>query len=262
MERSVPSHEGQPLLGKVVMITGGGNNAGEVYALAAARAGAAVAVLDVDERGAGRVAAQIGDQGGSAIALGVDITDPEAVTGAVDVTLHELGALDSLINNAALYAGISWTHLDDLDLDEWDRVMSVNVKGTFICSRAAAAAMRARSGGTIVNISSTSALSGPTHLAHYAASKAAVLSLTRSLARAYGPAGVRVNALAPGLIWDKPSLDSIDGTEIGESAVRQQILGRRFVPEDFVGTLIYLATDLSAPLTGQTIVADGGRVLT
>jgi NAD(P)-dependent dehydrogenase (short-subunit alcohol dehydrogenase family) len=245
-----------------VIVTGGGRNLGREYCLALAKEGASIAVLDRDGAGAASVAAEVRALGGVALDLECDVTDDAAVRAAVAHTVEVLGGVDVLVNNAAVYDGLRPAGPAEVDLDEWDLVMSVNVKGVFICARAAAEAMQeAGTGGSIINISSGTALSGPAFLIHYAASKGAVLTLTKSLARAYGASNIRVNSLAPGVVWDQPSLDLVGSEEETQGIVNTQIFQRRAEPEDLVGTVVFLASDMSAWITGQTIAVNGGNNL-
>jgi len=246
---------------KRIVVTGAGSNIGEVYATRLAAEGARVAVVDIDGAGAERVAKEIAAAGGEALWFRADITDPGAVEATVASVVAEWGGIDVLVNNAAIYAGLDWVPPHMIDLDEWDRVMSVNVKGPFVVARAVAPVMIDQGGGSIVNISSTTALFGPPFLVHYAASKGAVLTLTRSLARCYGDAGVRVNAIAPGLVWDKASTDAFGSEAVGDTFVQNQALKRRQMPDDLVGTVLYLASDQSRATTGQTIVVDCGLMM-
>jgi NAD(P)-dependent dehydrogenase (short-subunit alcohol dehydrogenase family) len=244
--------------GKRAIVTGGGRNIGAEYCKALAREGAHVVVADIDEEGANLVAKEVREAGGSATALRVDITDPESVNAMVAQTVEELGGIDILVNNAALYGGLKFDPPDSTDLDEWDRVMKINVKGTFIVARAVGQQMVSQGSGSIVNIASTTAHMGPPFLIHYAASKGAILTLTRSLARAYGEDGIRVNAIAPGLIWDKATTDMLPDELLGDIFVEQQVIKRRQSPEDLLGPLLFFASDLSQFVTGQTLVVDGG----
>ena len=244
--------------GKRVIVTGGGRNIGAEYCNALAKEGATVVVADIDGESANVVAKELQEAGAKALAVQVDITDDDSVKAMVRQTLDELGGIDVLVNNAAIYAGLKFDPPDSTDLDEWDRVMKVNVKGTFLVSRAVGEHMAAQGTGSIVNIASTTAHMGPPFLVHYSASKGAVLTLTRSLARAYGESGVRVNCIAPGLIWDKATTDMLPDEVLGDIFVEQQVFKRRQEPQDLCGPVLFLASDLSQFVTGQTLVVDGG----
>jgi NAD(P)-dependent dehydrogenase (short-subunit alcohol dehydrogenase family) len=244
--------------GKRVIVTGGGRNIGAEYCKALAGQGASVVVADIDGESANVVAKELQETGAKATAVRVDITDDESVQSLLSQTLDEFGGVDVLVNNAAIYAGLKFDPPDSTDLAEWDRVMNVNVKGTFLVSRAVGEHMAQQGSGSIINIASTTAHMGPPFLIHYSASKGAVLTLTRSLARAYGENGVRVNCVAPGLIWDKATTDMLPDELLGDIFVEQQVFKRRQEPGDLCGPVIFLASDLSQFVTGQTLVVDGG----
>jgi NAD(P)-dependent dehydrogenase (short-subunit alcohol dehydrogenase family) len=183
----------------------------------------------------------------------VDVTDPRSLTEAVR---DELGALDALVNNAAVVA-LERRPFWDISEEEWDRVMSVNVKGVWLTTRAVLPLLREAGGGAIVNVASEVAFSGSTGLAHYVASKGAVVSLTRALARELAPDGIRVNAIAPGYI---PTEGAASMAPDGYDATRTP-LGRVAEPDDLLGTVAFLASDDSSFITGQTLLVNGGRLM-
>ena len=171
-------------------------------------------------------------------------------------SLQAYGRIDILVNNAGLYSALKKKNFMEIDGAEWDRVMAVNAKGTWLMTRAAIGAMT--DGGSIVNLASETAFSGSHHMTHYVASKAAVIGLTRALARELGPAGIRVNAIAPGYT------DTEGGRGIGDPDtydVSPTPLGRVAQPQDMVGTLLYLLDPGSAFVTGQVVLVNGGRVM-
>lgn len=175
-----------------------------------------------------------------------DVSDPEAV----EHLFAEAGRIDGLVNNAALLVGRR--AMEDIDLDEWDRMFAVNVRGSFLCARAAAAAM-ADAGGSIVNVSSETAANGSHGFIHYVASKGAVVSMTRALANELGPRQIRVNCVAPGFT-------PTEGSQVlGEYDPTRTPLGRVMDPDDLLGTFCYLLSDDSAFVSGQTILVNGGR---
>jgi NAD(P)-dependent dehydrogenase (short-subunit alcohol dehydrogenase family) len=183
----------------------------------------------------------------------VDVTSPEGLAEAIT---EELGGLDALVNNAAV-VDLPRRPFSEIPEEEWDRVMSVNVKGTWLVTRAVVPLLREAGGGSIVNIASEVAFSGSTGLAHYVASKGAVVSLTRVLARELGPDNIRVNAIAPGYI---PTEASSVMAPDGYDATRTP-LGRVGTPQDLLGTLEFLVSDASAFVTGQTLLVNGGRLM-
>jgi len=186
---------------------------------------------------------------------GCDVTNEDDCQAAVAEAVRRFGGLDGLVNNAGI-VDVTRAGCREIPSAEWDRVMAVNAKGTWLMTRAALAAMPA--GGSIVNLASETAFSGSHGMSHYVASKAAVIGLTRALARELGPAGIRVNAIAPGYT------DTEGGRGIGDPAtydVRSTPLGRVAQPSDMVGTLLYLLSEGSAFVTGQILLVNGGRVL-
>jgi NAD(P)-dependent dehydrogenase (short-subunit alcohol dehydrogenase family) len=213
-------------------------------------------------RGLGRAFADALRERGDDV-LGVDITDGAAcdVTNEADCeaavarAVRELGGLDALVNNAGIVA-VTRGPCREIPSDEWDRVMAVNAKGAWLMTRAAIPALSR--GGAIVNLASETAYSGSHGMSHYVASKAAVIGLTRALARELGPAGIRVNAIAPGYT------DTEGGRAIGDPDaydVSPTPLGRVAQPGDMVGTLLYLLDPASAFVTGQVVLVNGGRVM-
>jgi 3-oxoacyl-[acyl-carrier protein] reductase len=243
------------LAGKVALVTGGGTGIGRATALALADEGAAVAVNYSRSRGdAEETAAAIAARGGRAITVACDVSDERAVSAMVSGVVADLGRLDVLVNNAGTTRFIDHRDLDALTAEVWDRILAVNVKGTFYCVRAAARAMT--NGGRIINIGSVAGVRGNGSSIAYAASKAAIHTMTLSLARALAPA-ITVNAIAPGLIETR-----WHGGHEAENAARAarfpvKRIGR---PEDIAHMAAALATADNF-LTGQIIVVDGGAGL-
>jgi len=242
------------LAGKRVAVTGAARGLGRAFVLHLAGAGARVLAADVLARELEQTCALAREAGGEAHALELDVTSPSALETARDV----LGGLDALVNNAAVVEGLTRRPFDEIPEDEWDRVLAVNAKGVWLCTRAAAPLLREAGGGSIVNIASEVAFSGSPGLVHYVASKAAVVGLTRVLARELGPSRIRVNALAPGFIPTDASLSVTDGAAYDTTATP---LGRVGEPDDLLGALSFLISDESAFITGQTLLVDGGRIL-
>jgi NAD(P)-dependent dehydrogenase (short-subunit alcohol dehydrogenase family) len=181
--------------------------------------------------------------------VSVDVSDEESVRAMAAVA----GPIDVLVNNAAIYAGLTRAPFDQLDAGEWDRVMAVNLKGPWLCAKHC----ELRDGGAIVNVTSATVFSGSPRWAHYVASKAGLIGLTRTLARELGDRGIRVNALAPGFTLTDASRELIDDAET--YGVARGALKRGAQPTDIVGAALFLASDHSAFITGQTLVVDGGR---
>jgi NAD(P)-dependent dehydrogenase (short-subunit alcohol dehydrogenase family) len=188
----------------------------------------------------------------------IDVSDPEQARGLAAAAGDLLGGLDALVNNAAVVEGLTRRPFDEIDDRDWDRVLEVNVKGTWLCAKATVPLMRAAGGGSIVNMASEVAFSGSPGLAHYVTSKAAVIGLTHVLARELGPSQIRVNALAPGFI---PTEGSQTMTAAAEYDVGPTPLGRLGTPADLLGAVAFLVSDESAFITGQTVLVDGGRLL-
>lgn len=250
------------LSGTVVIVTGGAHGVGAYYCRGFASSGAQVVVADLDGEGAERVTDEIRSSGGSALACAVDVSDIESVQRMVDAAKGAFGRVDVLLNNAAVFATVPMSRgrHDEIDEAEWDRLMAVNVKGVWNCCRAVIPLMAANGKGSIINISSAVALFGPPGRVHYVASKGAVLAMTKTLAREVGPKGIRVNSLLPGstLSEENPTPEIL--------AFRQRAVGERAIPrvqtpEDLIGPALFLASDLSAFMTGQALIVDGGREL-
>jgi len=248
------------LTGKVVVITGGGKGIGKVYAREFARAGARVVAADIDGDAATAVAADIGRDGGDALGIATDITDPGAVEALARAALERFGGVDVLINNASLMSALARRSWLEIPVDEWDRVMAVNLRGMFLCCRAFVPTMRQNGYGKIVNISSSRVWEGTPNRLHYTTSKAGVIGFTRALAREVGAWGITVNAVTPG--------NTQSDTQVGTSSpdylkgrIEGRAIARAQVPEDLVGTVMFLASPASDFMTGQTINVDGGRMM-
>jgi NAD(P)-dependent dehydrogenase (short-subunit alcohol dehydrogenase family) len=244
------------LAGRAVVVTGAAGGLGRAFAAAFADAGAHVVAADLDVDGARRTAAAIADAGGEAIAVQVDVASEESAGAMVEAAVAAFGRLDVLVNNAAVYAGLRRRPFWELDAAEWDRVMAVNLKGPWLCAKACVAHLR-EGQGAIVNVSSASVLSGSPLFAHYVASKGGLIALTRAMARELGDVGVRVNAVAPGFTLTEASRALVADAE--SYGVARGAIKRGAQPRDIVGAVLFLASDDSAFVTGQTIVVDGGR---
>lgn len=243
------------LAGQVVLVTGGGRGIGAAIARACARAGADVAIgyLDSDE-GAEAVVASITALGRRARAFPADVTDPGAVAGMVAGVLDHFGRLDSLVNNAGIMPEGS---VVDLSLEEWRRVIDVDLTGAFICSQAVLPGMLARGSGNIVMISSRLGQIGFAGLSHYAAAKAGLLALTKSMAKELGPAGIRVNAVAPGVTVTDMTTDIVEG-EVGRKRLAELPAGRFATADEVAASVVFLISDAAALFHGQTLCPNGG----
>lgn len=243
--------------GKVVLITGAAGGLGREFALAFAKAGASVAVADVNEAGALETAQIVEDAGGRSLGLQVDVSSEESTLAMAERAKAEFGGLDVLINNASLYAGLERKPFDQIDPAVWDRVMNVNLKGPWLCTRACAPLLRARGAGHIVNIASATVMSGSPLWAHYVASKGGVIALTRVLAKELGAHNITVNAIAPGFTLTEASLGLMENA--ASYGVDRGSIKRAQQPDDVVGAALFLASDAAAFITGQTLIVDGGR---
>jgi len=246
------------LEGKVAVITGGAAGIGFAYAKRFLAEGARVVVADIADP---RPAVDKLDTGGRALAVSTDVSDAASVRAMVAATLARFGRIDVLVNNAAVFATLKPQRFDEIPEAEWDRVLAVNVKGVWNCARAVAPAMRAQGGGRIVNVASAIVAKGTALLLHYVTSKGAVVAMTRALARELGPDRITVNAVAPGLILSDTVQANPDLTGFQGAAIMQaRSLKREAFPDDVEGTVVFLASDDSAFMSGQTLIVDGGSV--
>jgi len=246
------------LKGKVALVTGAARGLGRAYAEALAAAGAAVVAGDV--RDCADTVSAVAAAGGRGLAVALDVTDAAACASAVRAGVEAFGRLDVLVNNAALYGGLKGGRFDRLDEAQWDRVMQVNVKGVWHCCKAAVPAMREAGGGSIINVASLAPVYGLPFALDYSASKGAVIGMTRSLARELGRDWIRVNAVAPSAVMTEGTREYF-GEALEKSAqaiAAGQTLKRNLETGDLVGTVLYLASDASRFVTGQTLMVDGG----
>lgn len=240
---------------RTVIVTGAAGGLGRAFAEAFARRGDLVVLADIDEAGATRAADDLVAAGLRAVGAGVDVTDASSARALAETALAAGGGIDVVVNNAAVYAGITRSPFEEIDEGEWDRVMAVNLKGPWQVARACSPHLR--DGGRIVNVSSATVFSGSAHWAHYVASKAGVIGLTRVMAKELGGRGVTVNAVAPGFTLTEASHSLIEDAEsygVDRGAVRRPI-----APDDIVGAVLFLAGPDAGFVTGQTLVVDGGR---
>jgi len=241
------------LAGKVAVVTGGGKGIGRAYSLGLAREGARVVIADIDEGAARSTGEDVVKGGGEALPLLTDVASEQSILQMVDRTIERFGRVDVLINNAGLHADLPSRPLEEVTIEEWDRVLNVNLRSAFLCTKACVPHMKRQGGGSIINISSVSAFIGGSR-PHYGASKAGMIGLTRSLAGVIGADNIRINAVAPGATASYP-----DGGGTSSQLIATRALKRAQVPEDLVGVIVFLASDESAFVTGQTVVVDGGQ---
>jgi 3-oxoacyl-[acyl-carrier protein] reductase len=243
---------------RVVIVTGGGVGIGKAYSNAVAKEGARVVVADIQEAEAKKVAADIKQTGGEAMAVAVDVTSPQKTQAMAEATLKQYGRIDVLVNNAGLYSALKKKIFMEIDPEEWDRVMAVNLKGLFLCVKAVYPAMKQQGKGKIINISSGTALSGSPFFLHYVSSKAGVLGFTRALAREVGGDNICVNSIMPGLTISGSNQEGVMTPEQLADRRKKRCIQRDQYPQDLVGTVIFLASDDSDFMTGQAIGVDGG----
>lgn len=246
------------LKGKVSIVTGGGQGIGAGFADMLATHGSQVVVADLNVDSAHATAEHLRGLGHDVVATGVDVADEGSVHAMLATAVAAFGRVDVLLNNAAVFSTLSMKPYDEIPVAEWRRVIDVNLTGVFICCQVVGRRLQEQgTGGSIINVSSSTVLSGRPFYLHYVASKAGVVGLTRSLARELGEARVTVNALMPGSVDTGVPRDSV---KPGEAAgiIDSQAIKRRLVTGDIIGAAVFLASDMARMVTGQSIVVDGG----
>ena len=244
--------------GKVAIVTGAARGLGRAYAVHLAKHGAQVVAGDI--RDCEETVSQITQIGGDAIGIKLDVGETSSCEAMADAALDRFGRIDALINNAALYGGLESAKANEIDEEEWQRVMNVNITGVWRCAKVVVEPMKEIGGGSIVNIASLAAMYGMVHGAHYATSKAAVVGLSRTLARELGKYWIRVNSVAPTAVMTEGTSEFMgDRLERAKDAIASgQSLRRNLETDDLVGTVLFLAGDASKFVSGQTIMVDGG----
>lgn len=236
----------------LALVTGAGRGLGRAIAEALHESGYKVAVTDVDEGAAVSVAQSLSADGSTARAYRLDVSSAQQVADVFASVSHDLGKPDALVNNAGVYPNHS---ILDMPEGAWDRVIDINLKGPFLCSQAFGRMRLAPSGGAIVNVASTAAFSARVGAAHYSASKAGLVMLTKSLAQEFGPYGIRVNAVAPGLVEVEEGHVSTEYKEMFLKMIPRGRIGR---PQDVAATVRFLLTDAADYINGECITVDGG----
>ena len=250
------------LEGKVAIITGAGRGLGRAFALRYAEEGAKIFIPDISLERAESVVNEIKAKGGEAAAIETDISDENATKKMAEKVTQQYGKVDILVNNAAIWYGLNITPWDAWTVEEWDRIFSVNVRGTWLCCKAIAPLMIKEAKGKIINIASNVAQVPAAQLfLPYSCSKGAIYTLTHALARALGPSGINVNAIAPGYTASEASLAQTDSDKIFEIATSEQSIQKRLQPTDLIGTAVFLASADSDLISGQVIYIDGGTVM-
>ena len=247
---------------RVIIVTGGAQGIGKAYCEGLAGEGAKIVVADIDTAAADALVRSLTDAGHEAMSVATDVSDIQQADNMAKATIDRYGRIDGLINNAAVFQRPSMSRVpfDQVSVEEWDRLMAVNLRGTFLCARAVAPYMKEQGEGSIINISSGTVHFGAANVAHYVASKAGVIGFTRVLARELGPWNIRCNAIAPGLTI---SVDDPDEARLEGDRQRMQArsIKRSELPTDLVGTAIFLCSPDSAFMSGQTLAVDGGATM-
>ena len=242
---------------RVALVTGGGRGIGRSCAVALAGEGAHVAIGDVDPTLLEDALDAIEAAGAEGAAFEMDVTDRQQIDRVVDAVCDRFGRIDILVNNAGIYEILSFEEITE---EQWDRLLAVNLKGVFLCSQAVVGRMKVQRGGRIINMSSSAGKTGGVLCgAHYAVSKAGIISLTKSLAREVGPYGITVNAIAPGRI--ATPMIAAASEEENEAMRRQTPLRRLGTPADVAQAVVFLASDAADYITGEVIDVNGGLLM-
>jgi 3-oxoacyl-[acyl-carrier protein] reductase len=250
------------LKNKTIVVTGAAGGLGRAFSLKFAAEGANVVCADISD--ASETVNLVKKAGGTALCVKVDITNEKSAIAMCQAAEDAYGGIDGIINNAAIYAGIAMEPFHRIDEKEWDRVMNVNAKGTWMCCKAVYPYLIKRGGGSIVNIASASILEGNPFFAHYTASKGAVWALTRSVSRVVGEQGIRCNSITPGYTMTAASRGLAGDPESFQKnydySIQTRAIHRAMEAEDVVGTALFLVSDDSVFLTGQNLNVDGGCI--
>jgi NAD(P)-dependent dehydrogenase (short-subunit alcohol dehydrogenase family) len=246
--------------GRAAIVTGAAQGLGAVYARALSAEGADVAIADVTDGRA--LAEEIASSraGARAIARITDVSDEDSVEELVAKTVEAFGRVDILVNNAAIFASMTPGPFEEITPADWDALMAVNVKGPWLCARAAVPRMRAQKYGKIINIASGTLFKGVPYMLHYVSSKGAIFAMTRALSREVGGDGICVNTIAPGLTMSEGVLAKEEHLAYRDQVVASRSIQRDETPEDLIGALIFLSSGESDFMTGQCMVVDGGSI--
>jgi 3-oxoacyl-[acyl-carrier protein] reductase len=249
------------LKGKVAIVTGGGRGIGREIALALAAQGANIVLVDVDEKTLKEAEAEVSARGGSALggkamSIKADVTSSADMEKLADEAMAKFGSIDILINNAGITRDNLIMRMKE---DEWDKVLTINLKGTFNCTKAVSRYMMKQRSGRIVNIASVIGIAGNVGQANYAASKGGVIAFTKSAAREFAPRNINVNAVAPGFI--QTAMTDVLKEDVKSKMMERIPLARLGTPKDVADAVMFLVSDASSYITGQTIVVDGGMVM-
>ena len=247
--------------GKTIIVTGAARGLGQKYALEFAKAEANIIFADISD--CSETEKKVSEVTDKFLSLNLDVTDINSCNKMMAKAVDKFSKIDVLVNNAALYGALKSSRFEDIDPDQWDKAMNVNVKGLWNCCRAISPIMRENKSGSIINIASLAAKFGMPYAADYATSKAAVIGLTRVMAREMGKDNIRVNAVAPSMVRTESAKEFLgEKAERGFEVISKgQILQKTLEVDDIYGTVLYLASDQSKFVTGQTLMVDGGSVL-
>ena len=245
---------------RVAIVTGGGYGIGRAYSMALAREGARVLIADINDEAAESTEEAIRTAGGEARRVHTDVSDVASTRAMAQSAMNEFGRIDILVNNAAYFATLPLHTLDEIDVEEWDRVMAINLRGPFLCVQAVVPQMRQQQYGRIINISSSSILMGNALRIHYVTSKAGLIGFTRSLARSLGEHNICVNSIMPGSTASEGTLKSYP-YEMFQQVAAARSIKRVQEPDDLVGAVLFLASEESSFITGQAINVDGGHMM-
>ncbi|MGA0412020.1 MAG: SDR family NAD(P)-dependent oxidoreductase [Candidatus Puniceispirillales bacterium] len=247
----------QLLQDKTIIVTGAATGIGQAFSIACASYGAKVVVADMNS---GMETVEIiQNRGGKAKFVEVDVANENSTNFMAKTAFDWSGRVDGLINNAAYFREVKLTPFEEIKIEVWDKIFDVNVKGIWQCSKAVIPFMRKNNGGSIINISSVVAVAGQPGYLHYVATKGAVLAMTKGLAKECGKDLVRVNTIAPGFVITDATKDR--PLEWQQTFLKARAISREQKPEDLVGTAVYLLSDLSSFVSGQTHVVDGGHIM-
>lgn len=256
-----PTRPSLDLADRVVIVTGGAKGIGKIYTQRLIEAGARVVIADIDKAANDELAQAVAKAGGKAISAPTDVSSPESTAAMAKAAIDKWGRIDGLVNNASLMSVLARRSWMEIPVDEWDKVMAVNLRGIFLCCRAVYPQMKSQGRGKIVNISSNRVFDGTPNRLHYTTSKAGVIGLTRALAREVGEDNITVNAVSPGFTQSETQLATSSNAYVGNKTALNKALNRPQMPDDLVGAVMFLLSDASNFITGQTLNVDGGQMM-